>query len=68
MDRYELELTRDCLTEAEKDLRHAEQHLIKSGGEEYRVEGITKIISAVQNRNKELGFILMYGPIDDDKE
>ncbi len=57
MDRYNLELARDSLSEAARKLRHAEQYIIKAKYL-FMADTITRIISAVENRNKELGELL----------
>ena len=53
-DKYYIELARESLNKADRELRHAEQYLIKAGlvGSP---DQISKLIRMTQTRNGELG-------------
>ena len=57
VNKYYIELARDSLNKAVNELRHAEQYLVVAECRE-KAGSISRTISAVENRNKELGYIL----------
>ena len=61
MDAYYVELARDSLNKAVNELRHAEQYAVQAGELDSLVSQISKIISSVENRNKDLGYWLKTG-------
>lgn len=59
MSKYYVELARNSLDKAKAELRRTEEYLVRSGGDVSHVlPQISKLISAIENRNKELGIIL----------
>lgn len=61
MDSYYVELARSAVAKANDNLRNAEQYLSRAGEADAMIDGISRTISGLENRNKLMGYWLKEG-------